>query len=357
MGQIYTVKDDKGNAKYPVTVSDAVFIGGKKLTEAHRQKADQAEIERLDEECVKSREAGEADLTQGGNTVVIEDNLVSTSKTTALSANQGRVLKELIDSIPQGGGSSGGGGASVPVVDNLTSTSTTSALSANQGKVLKGMIKSFAITEDMVTVVKDSTYGEAPYNTSYKYTSITISKDSGIEWVRGATYFFVIDTKMVVASANRNVRVRIGDDGEWKPVCGYTTTIMAGSTYFVKAQNILFTYKETSIASGALHQLYDANSNTYQRTYMTATDVEVPVSCSSTGSTTTAWADPSLGSYKDCYGVISSVTDKRPTINPSTGRITIHLGSCDEPTQDSDIANKGYVDGLVGNIETLLAAL
>lgn len=149
MGQIYTVKDDKGNAKYPVTVSDAVFIGGKKLTEAHRQKAEQAEIERLDEECVKSREAGEADLTQGGNTVAVEDNLVSTSKTTALSANQGRVLKELIDSIPQGGGSSGGGGASVPVVDNLLSTSQGSALSANQGRLLKGMVdgKQDKITE------------------------------------------------------------------------------------------------------------------------------------------------------------------------------------------------------------------
>jgi len=32
----------------------------------------------------------------------------------------------------------GSGGSSVTVVDNLTSTSTTSALSANQGRVLKG---------------------------------------------------------------------------------------------------------------------------------------------------------------------------------------------------------------------------
>ena len=34
----------------------------------------------------------------------------------------------------------GGGGASITVVDNLTSTSTTDALSANQGRVLKGMV-------------------------------------------------------------------------------------------------------------------------------------------------------------------------------------------------------------------------
>lgn len=35
---------------------------------------------------------------------------------------------------------SGGGGASITVVDSLTSTSTTDALSANQGRALKGMI-------------------------------------------------------------------------------------------------------------------------------------------------------------------------------------------------------------------------
>ena len=34
----------------------------------------------------------------------------------------------------------GGGGASITVVDNLTSTSTTDALSANQGRVLKGLV-------------------------------------------------------------------------------------------------------------------------------------------------------------------------------------------------------------------------
>ena len=36
--------------------------------------------------------------------------------------------------------SSGGGGSSVNVVNALTSTSATDALSANQGKVLKGLI-------------------------------------------------------------------------------------------------------------------------------------------------------------------------------------------------------------------------
>lgn len=59
----------------------------------------------------------------------IVDNLESTSVTDALSANQGRVLKELIDDV-----------SSVNVVNNLTSTSTTDALSAYQGKLLNEKI-------------------------------------------------------------------------------------------------------------------------------------------------------------------------------------------------------------------------
>ncbi len=44
--------------------------------------------------------------TEQENPIYIEivDNLISTSSTSALSANQGRILKELIDNIPQGTG-------------------------------------------------------------------------------------------------------------------------------------------------------------------------------------------------------------------------------------------------------------
>ena len=62
--------------------------------------------------------------------VGVIDNLESTSITDALSANQGRVLKEMIDEAE-----------GVSVVNNLTSTSTTDALSANQGKVLNEKIE------------------------------------------------------------------------------------------------------------------------------------------------------------------------------------------------------------------------
>lgn len=45
----------------------------------------------------------------------------------------------------------GGGGASITVVDNLTSTSTTDALSANQGRVLKGLVDNKASDTQIFT--------------------------------------------------------------------------------------------------------------------------------------------------------------------------------------------------------------
>lgn len=101
----------------------------------------------------------------GGSSVTVVDSLNSTSSTAALSAKQGKVLSEQIStklSSPiqisdvaglqnalNNAGGSGEGGTSVTVVDNLNSTSTTSALSANQGKVLSGMIGN--ATRDMIT--------------------------------------------------------------------------------------------------------------------------------------------------------------------------------------------------------------
>ena len=67
------------------------------------------------------------------------NSLDSSSTTDPLSANMGRELKRLIDNIP-GGGSGGGGGSSVEIVDNLTSGGRNKALSAEQGKVLKELI-------------------------------------------------------------------------------------------------------------------------------------------------------------------------------------------------------------------------
>lgn len=72
----------------------------------------------------------------------IIDNLVSSSITNALSANQGRVLKDLIDALPI-------------VIDSLVSSSTTDSLSANQGLILKGLIDALPVVID--SLVSSST--------------------------------------------------------------------------------------------------------------------------------------------------------------------------------------------------------
>ena len=87
-------------------------------------------------------------ISDGLTTVI--DNLLSTSPTAALSANQGRVLKGLIDALATAvdgiiAGGGGGGGETITVEDILTSTSATNALSANMGRVLKELIDALSL--------------------------------------------------------------------------------------------------------------------------------------------------------------------------------------------------------------------
>lgn len=124
----------------------------------------------------------------------------------------------------------------------------------------------FVITEDMFDLELDATKGVAPYSTSYGYTNITIHDDLGIEWVEGATYTFILNTK-VSTSNNRNVRVRIGESGDYKPLCIPAGTIATGSTWFVKTATVQTMYKSTVITTGALHLVgYDTNT-TYTLNY------------------------------------------------------------------------------------------
>jgi hypothetical protein len=62
-------------------------------------------------------------------TTSIVDDLTTGGSTVPLSAEQGKVLKNLVDTS-----------VNITVENNLTSTSTTNALSANQGRVLKGLV-------------------------------------------------------------------------------------------------------------------------------------------------------------------------------------------------------------------------
>lgn len=86
-------------------------------------------------------------VSLGLGTIDVVDNLMSTSTTSALSANQGRVLNEkkleasnIIAgdniTLDKNGNDVTINASQINVVDNLTSTSATSALSANQGNIL-----------------------------------------------------------------------------------------------------------------------------------------------------------------------------------------------------------------------------
>ncbi len=81
-------------------------------------------------------------IVNDGLQFAVADLLTSTSSTTALSANQGRILKglyddllELVDEIIENGT-----GPPVTIVDALDSNSSSSALSARQGKLLNELI-------------------------------------------------------------------------------------------------------------------------------------------------------------------------------------------------------------------------
>lgn len=113
------------------------------------------------------------------------------------------------------------------------------------------------VTEDIVTVTTDTTKGVAPYSTSYGYTNIEVDLPTPVE---GSVVTFVINTKMVVASATRNVRVKFNDSDTWHPVMNASTTILAGSSYFTKAMTRLFEYKSTQQSIGALHMINDDNT-------------------------------------------------------------------------------------------------
>ena len=116
----------------------------------------------------------------------------------------------------------------------------------------------FIITEADVTVSTDDTKWVAPYNTSYGYTNIDISANAGIEWREWAIYTFVVDTEMVVASANRNVRVKIWN-WTYIPVM-WSSSILSWSSYFTKSNTRQYQYSTKYESWWALHLFTDSNT-------------------------------------------------------------------------------------------------
>ena len=95
------------------------------------------------------------------NAVVVEDRLDSMSPVNALSANQGRELKALIDAVNSSGGV-------VVVEDSLTSSSTANALSANSGRVLKGLVDA---ANTQITAISNQVNGLGVFGMGYTIDS------------------------------------------------------------------------------------------------------------------------------------------------------------------------------------------
>lgn len=135
------------------------------------------------------------------------------------------------------------------------SNATQEALNLKMNKAEKRL---FVITEDMVTVSTDSTKWVAPYNASYWYTNITIDSNAWVQRVEWAFYHFEVNTEMVVASAYRNVRVRIWD-WAYIPMKNRANSILAGSSYMTKWRTQFFAYKTVYESWGALHLSVDTS--------------------------------------------------------------------------------------------------
>ena len=132
--------------------------------------------------------------------------------------------------------------------------------------------KTYTVTEDFTTVTTEATLWTNPYDTSYWYTNITIAEDSWIKWKEWAVYSFVVNTEMVVASAKRNVRVRIWSSWSWIPVMDWAGTILNWNEFMKKSGVLLFVYKTTYQSTGALHM--DTTISWKQATLVSGTNIK-----------------------------------------------------------------------------------
>ena len=122
----------------------------------------------------------------------VVNSLTSTSTTSALSAAQGKVLKDTIDDLaPVASSGSYTDLTSKPtipsVINNLTSTSISSALSAYQGKALKGMIDDAVADSKIVTgIYIGNGNASRSFSLGFKPTLVIVSSEYGLWSERSA---------------------------------------------------------------------------------------------------------------------------------------------------------------------------
>ena len=169
------------------------------LTSGGSDKALSAEQGKTLKEKISDLEDSVSEIIETGGVPVV-NNLTSTSTTSALSANMGRQLKSEIDAVTASGGT--------PVDDNLTSTSTTHALSANQGRVLNGKIASVESKVDNVGIFGMG-YSIDEFNNYSKPTKITFEDGvtATLSWTAGT------QLRKITASTGEVMTIDYDDDG------------------------------------------------------------------------------------------------------------------------------------------------
>ena len=126
-----------------------------------------------------------------------------------------------------------GGGGSVPVVDNLTSTSSTSALSANQGRLLDSRLQAVkfgsSYTDYVVTQLGSTSYNLSKNGHSHAWSSIT-SKPSWIGSSKPSYSWSEIGSKPSILSS-----ISYSTSGSGNVVTNVTAS---GSTVYVTKGNV-----------------------------------------------------------------------------------------------------------------------
>ena len=189
----------------------------------------------------------------------------------------------------------------------------------------------YIVTEDKVSVSTTPTKWVAPYSTSYCYTNIDIDAASGIQWKEWAVYTFDIDTEMVVASAYRNVRVKIWN-GDYIPVM-WTSSILAWCAYFTKANTRQYMYSTKYQSCWALHLFTDSNT-----TYSAMTNAEA------TTWTCTTWRSIAACTLKCAINTFAPIS--------SSAYGSGWCGSNSAPTQDAVYAKVSTIDAVIPSAAT-----
>jgi len=141
--------------------------------------------------------------------------------------------------------SGGGGGGPILVIDNLTSGSSTDALSANQGRVLKGMVDDKADTSSLAAVATSGSYNDLinkptiPTPDAWFDTTATVSNGtfsfSGLDDSQGwgfVPYFNITDS-----STNKNPVSTISSmsgSGTSSMSVAYNTDADNGTTVYMR---------------------------------------------------------------------------------------------------------------------------